>query len=76
VIVPRYFLHIVRDDTRIEDPEGEEQPNLAGAKESAAESAFDLTIENMRRTGRVSEVTIEIADEAGNILARVSFPPD
>jgi hypothetical protein len=74
--MPRFFLHIVRGDQRIEDPEGEDLADLASARDSAAESAFDLTVEQLRRTGKIVEVAIEIADEQGKVLETVSFPPN
>jgi hypothetical protein len=74
--MPRFFLHIVRGDQRIEDPEGEDLADLASARDSAAESSFDLTVEQLRRTGKIVEVAIEIADEQGKVLETVSFPPN
>ena len=72
--MPHYFLHIRDGDERLDDPEGGDFDNLAGAKDEALQGARELISECVRvgspmRLHRV----FEIADPEGRIFATVPF---
>jgi hypothetical protein len=72
--MPRYFFH-VRTDTKIEcDKVGLELPDLTAARDQAILGARDLANEMALRGRDTAGWTLDIANEAGQILERVLIP--
>jgi hypothetical protein len=72
--MPNYFLHAERNGRRIVDPEGAHFADLDAAIEEANFTAWELAADNLRHTGHVDAIQIDIADETGAVLAVVHFP--
>lgn len=79
--MPRYFLHIQNGTELVQDPDGQEFDDVAAAELEAAQCARELMADCLRSgqplgLGRA----MVICDEAGAIVARVSFasaiPPE
>jgi hypothetical protein len=72
----RYYFHILKDRERLRDPDGEEFPSPAGAREEATQCARDLIAEELR-CGRAAPFgwRIQIAQEDETILETVPFAP-
>jgi hypothetical protein len=70
----RYYFHIMKDQERLRDPDGEEFASLACAREEAAQCARDLIAEELR-CGRAvpAQWRIQIAHDDETILDTVSF---
>ena len=67
----RYFFHIRRGDTLIEDPEGQEFETLDDARTEATDAARDL-VATAVRTGRpIDDDRIEICDEHNRCYATI-----
>ena len=68
------FIHIVTDDERIIDPEGQECATIEAARAEARQSARDLMAQELQ-AGRPPPVGwhVLIADARGGILDTISF---
>ncbi|MBL6082339.1 hypothetical protein JMJ56_30665 [Belnapia sp. T18] len=75
--MPRFFLHVRQGQELILDPEGSELPDLVAAQHEARLSLRELVAGCLRSSGSSSRITdvqqIEIADQAGQVLATVHF---
>lgn len=69
----RYFLHIWDGKKRIADVDGQDFAIFEEARAEAVESARDLFSERFRSGKDVSEYAIELANETGEILARIDL---
>jgi uncharacterized protein YoaH (UPF0181 family) len=69
----RYFLHIWDGNRRIADIEGQEFSIFEEARQEAVENARDLFAERLRSGKDVKEYAIELADEAGTVVARIDL---
>ena len=71
--MPRFFFHIANGDC-VPDAEGSELPDLAAARETALTGAREMIAEELKQGKDLSlEDRIEIEDEAGRIVAVVTF---
>lgn len=69
----RYFFHICSRTERIEDREGADFDTVQAALAEARLAARELLAEDVRK-GQVDETRFcEIADERGQLVARVPF---
>jgi hypothetical protein len=71
--MPRFFFRARKGEDLLPDPEGTDLPDLAAARAEAVASFQQLAPERAHG-GSLSDVqTLEISDEAGQVLAIVSF---
>jgi hypothetical protein len=70
--VPRYFFHLY-NDLVAKDEEGTELPDLAAAREQAAEHAREMVCASVREGHLNLDHRIEVTDEAGKLLLTVTF---
>ena len=72
----RYYFHILTDQERLRDPDGEEFSSLAVARTEATQCARDLIAERLR-CGRAapSQWCIHVAQEDDTIVHTVPFAP-
>jgi hypothetical protein len=67
-----YFFHIrYPDNSAACDTEGLEMDDLDAARAEAVESLRSMVVEGVKSGERVRGLGIEIADEAGTVLASV-----
>ncbi len=69
----RYYLHMQRGSTLIEDHEGEEFANLEAAREAAIWAAREIMADRLRSGRPFGAQTFEIHDEAGRRVATMPF---
>lgn len=69
--MPRFFLNARSADRLMPDLEGEELPDLAAARDMAAEVAAELARTAPR--GLWADWLFEIADETGETVLTLSF---
>ena len=70
--MPRYFFHVY-DDIIAHDEEGSQLPNEAAARLQALKGARELAAEQFKRGYLVRSHWIDVADEEGEIMMRVTF---
>ena len=70
--MPRYFFHVY-DDIIAHDEEGSQLPNEAAARLQALKGARELAAEQVKRGYLVRSHWIDVADEEGEIMMRVTF---
>lgn len=70
--MPRFYFHL-RNDIVSDDEEGRELPDMNAAREAAREDARDMAAENVRAGKLDLSHYIEVTDESGEPLFRVSF---
>lgn len=70
--MPRYFFHIRNNEEIVPDDEGANFDDYEAARGEAVASARDLAINAIRLGEHVSGWKIEIADEKGKVLDRIS----
>ena len=68
--MPRFHFNSLTGDMFLPDPEGEELPNLAAARDVAEKSAREALIEAVR-TGDMAPDCILVSDGEGNEVATV-----
>ncbi|HVW73840.1 MAG TPA: hypothetical protein VHC39_09395 [Rhizomicrobium sp.] len=66
--MPRYFFHIVDDETRSLDEEGLEFPDLMAATKEAEASAHELMVQDLKAGRELDDRRIEITDAAGTVV--------
>ena len=66
--MPRFHFSSLTGDMFLPDPEGEELPNLAAARDVAVKSAREAAIEAIR-TGDTAPDCILVTDDEGNEVA-------
>ena len=71
--MPRFFFRVRDGDGLSEDPEGSELPNLDAARAEALAAARQLVADRLRRGDLSGGQAFEICDDAGRLLATVSF---
>jgi hypothetical protein len=69
----RYYLNIRNGGGYVEDMEGQELPDLAAARLQAIEGVRSVLSEEARQGEIDLSGSIEIADQAGNILLILPF---
>jgi len=70
--MPRYFFHVRDSDNDISrDAEGQDLPDLDAARTEAISANREMLGERLLHGGRLDHRQIEIADERGNILAKI-----
>ena len=70
--MPRFFFHL-HNDIEARDPEGRELPGIDAAREAATLDARELAAETVSE-GRLNlSHFIEVTDQAGAVLFRVTF---
>ena len=70
--MPRYFFDVY-DDIIADDEEGIELPNLEAARLQALKGARDLAMEQVRHGYIVLSHWIDVLDDQGEKVLRVSF---
>ena len=70
--MPRFYFHL-RNDVIAEDKEGQDLPDLASARQAAITAARQLAAESVREGRLHLDHYIEIENEYGAIVARVTF---
>ncbi len=70
--MPRYFFHVRQGDTLTRDEEGEELPDAAEARHEAISAGREILGEKLLHGGGLDSRTIEIADEAGQVIGRIN----
>jgi hypothetical protein len=72
--MPRYFFHIEdANRRRIRDEEGIELDGLDAVREEALQSARELMSDNVLQGRRADGNRFVVTDEAGAIVAEISF---
>jgi hypothetical protein len=73
--MPRFFLNFIKNGAFVEDPEGDEVPDLQSARQIALD-----TLQEMRRLPHIYEDSNKwearefvITDENGSILMKIPF---
>jgi hypothetical protein len=69
--MPKYYLHLRNGDTVIKDPDGTELVDLHAARREAVAAGREILAERVRTGQVIDRETLEICDEAGNLLAEV-----
>ena len=70
--MPRYFFHVQDSDGEVSrDCEGQELPGLESARAEAISANREMLGERLLHGGSLNHRKIEIADERGEILARI-----
>ncbi len=72
--MPKFFLNLLEDGTRIDDPDGHELPALVSARAEAIRSAREIMAEDLRAGRPLHHGQIEICNNAGEVLEVVRFP--
>lgn len=71
--MPRFFFHVRDADGEFSrDTEGQELPDLEAARAEAISANREMLGECLLHGGSLNHREIEIADESGAVLARVS----
>ena len=71
--MPRYFFHL-RNDHALNDEEGSVLPDDATARERAATFALSMAAASIVESRKLDQRhRIEVANEAGEVIHRVSF---
>lgn len=70
--MPRFYFHLYNDLTSM-DEEGLELPNVAVAHQRAITITREMAAEAVRNGVLVLDHRIEVADERGEIVAKVLF---
>lgn len=71
--MPRYFFHL-RNDMSVDDPEGQELPDVAAARGRAEQFALDMAAASVLEQGKINlHHQIEVADENGRRVLIVEF---
>jgi hypothetical protein len=70
--MPRYFFNVY-DDVIAPDEEGTELPNIEAARLHAVIGARDIVSEQVRRGYFVRSHWLDVVDENGNLLLKVTF---
>jgi hypothetical protein len=70
--LPQYFFHVY-DDIIAHDEEGNQLPNEAAARLQALKGARELAAEQVKHGYLVRSHWIDVADEKGDILMKVTF---
>lgn len=68
-----YFFHIREGDLVLEDPDGSEHPDLAGAIAEAKLGARSLIAEKIKLGQAILPASIEITGQDGEVLWVVTF---
>jgi hypothetical protein len=71
--MPRYFFNLRDGDEFVPDEEGRHFPDLQHALEEARQSARDILAEQLRLGQKLDGQFIEIANETGAVLEKVTF---
>jgi hypothetical protein len=71
--VPRFYFHLHRNETSLEDDDGMELPDLSAAQKEAHQSAMELFIDAIRFQGHVEKQHFEVQDNVGNIVFTLPF---
>ncbi|MBA2587912.1 MAG: hypothetical protein H0U98_04730 [Alphaproteobacteria bacterium] len=70
--MPRYFFHIREGESLSRDTEGQELADGAAARREAVSTGRELLGEKLLHGGELDGRIIEIANEKGEVLDRVS----
>lgn len=70
--MPRYFFHVREGDTLHTDNEGQDLVDAGAARREAISAAREIIGEKLLHGGELDGRIIEIADESGLVLDRVS----
>src|SRR5476649_2612463 len=70
--MPRYFFHVREGDTLNTDDEGQELADVRAARHEAISTGREIMGEKLLHGGELDGRIIEIADENGQVLDRVS----
>ncbi|ARO53927.1 hypothetical protein B2G69_07030 [Methylorubrum zatmanii] len=71
--MPLFFFHIRDGATLIEDPDGSELPDLAAAREEAAQGARFILAEKLKAGEVLDGQRFEITSAEGVVLALLLF---
>ena len=74
--MPRFFFHDRNGDTRTEDVEGVDLPDLEAARAEAVAAVRQLAAADLQQNRQPRIRAIDIADAAGQQLATVSTRDD
>ncbi len=70
--MPLYFFHI-RNSEHVDDEQGRELSDLAAAREIALEGVRELVCADIKKGWLNLDHYVEVADEAGAVLLRLTF---
>jgi hypothetical protein len=70
--MPRYFFHLWDGNKRFPDLEGSDLSDLDVAIEEARDGARDIAADQVRSQEPINGRRIDVANEAGNVLATVA----
>lgn len=70
--MPRFFFHL-HNDLEVIDDEGRELTDIEAAREAAERDALQMAAESVRHGHLARSHYIEVTDEAGTALFRVTF---
>lgn len=71
--MPHFYFHVRDGDRLIEDPDGNDLPDLAAAQAAAAAALLQAAAVPHGKAKAAEGRRFEIADEAGQVLATVTF---
>lgn len=71
--MPRYFFHVVLENERVPDPDGQELPDPDAAWEAARRTAVTLMDTPVERPVNWLTCRFEVQDEAGEIVLEFPF---
>jgi len=71
--MPRFFFHVRDRDQLTEGPEGIDFPDLEAAQADAWIAVRNVLVEQLASDSTISNQQLKICDEAGQLLATVSF---
>lgn len=69
----RFYFHLHRSESSLEDAEGMELPDVSAARNEAYQSAMELFIDAIRFDGDVERQHFEVQDNFGNVVFTLSF---
>jgi hypothetical protein len=70
--MPQFYFNIRDTNGLTRDPEGQDLPDLDTARKEAVSAAREILGEKLLHGGSLNGRTIEIADEAGHVVATVN----
>lgn len=71
--LPKFFLHICNGMGFVEDPQGQELPDLDSARQTAIVGLRGLMAGEMK-AGQLNQASfIEVANQSGELLSIISF---
>ena len=70
--MPQFYFHVRDESGFTPDPESQDLPDLEAARREAVSTAPEILGEKLLHGGSLNHRTIEIADEAGQVVDRIN----